>query len=119
MEDQDGIIWLGTPDGVLLYDPTTDKITEFQRDIINRNITGITSDHDGNVYITTNNHLFMWRPSRRTLTRLTPDEGVWEITHSFMDKDGLKYEYKENAQEGHSWATWRADLQTLAPTLFK
>jgi hypothetical protein len=25
----------------------------------------------------------------------------------------------ENAQAGHSWATWRADLQTLAPTLFK
>ena len=90
MEDQDGIIWLGTPDGVLLYDPKTDKITEFQREMINRNITGINSDHDGNVYITTNNHLFMWRPARRTLTRLTPDEGIWEITHSFMDKDGLK-----------------------------
>ena len=28
-------------------------------------------------------------------------------------------EYMENAQAGHSWATWRADLQTLAPTLFK
>ena len=36
-----------------------------------------------------------------------------------LDKDGLAYEYMENAQAGHSWATWRADLQTLAPTLFK
>ena len=42
-----------------------------------------------------------------------------ENTRAQLDKDGLKYEYKENAQEGHSWATWRADLQTLAPTLFK
>ena len=40
-------------------------------------------------------------------------------TRAQLDKDGLKYEYMENAQEGHSWATWRADLQTLAPTLFK
>ena len=40
-------------------------------------------------------------------------------TRAQLDKDGLKYEYMENAQAGHSWATWRADLQTLAPTLFK
>ena len=40
-------------------------------------------------------------------------------TRAQLDKDGLKYEYMENAQAGHSWTTWRADLQTLAPTLFK
>ena len=40
-------------------------------------------------------------------------------TRAQLDKDGLRYEYMENAQAGHSWATWRADLQTLAPTLFK
>ena len=90
MEDQDGIIWVGTSSGVLLYDPKTDKISEFHKDVINRNVTGINSDRDGNVYVTTNNHLFMWSYSRHVLTRLTPEEGVWEITHSFMDKDGLK-----------------------------
>ena len=26
---------------------------------------------------------------------------------------------KENAQAGHSWTTWRADLEVLAQTLFK
>ena len=40
-------------------------------------------------------------------------------TREQLTKDGLKFQYMENAQEGHSWATWRADLQTLAPTLFK
>ena len=40
-------------------------------------------------------------------------------TRAQLDKDGLKYEYMENAQAGHSWTTWRADLETLAPTLFK
>ena len=40
-------------------------------------------------------------------------------TRAQLDKDGLKYEYMENAQAGHSWTTWRADLETLAPTLFR
>ena len=37
----------------------------------------------------------------------------------YLREAGIKYEYLENAQAGHSWITWRADLQTLAPTLFK
>ena len=36
-----------------------------------------------------------------------------------LDRDGLKYEYMENAQAGHSWTTWRADLAKLVPTLFR
>ena len=40
-------------------------------------------------------------------------------TRAQLDKDGLQYEYMENAQAGHSWTTWRADLEKLAPTLFK
>ncbi len=40
-------------------------------------------------------------------------------TRAQLDKDGLRYEYMENAQAGHSWTTWRADLEKLAPTLFR
>ncbi len=40
-------------------------------------------------------------------------------TRGYLDAAGVKYEYMENAQAGHSWTTWRADLETLAPTLFK
>jgi len=42
-----------------------------------------------------------------------------ENTRKELDAAGLKYEYVENAQAGHSWGTWRADLQALAPRLFK
>ena len=37
----------------------------------------------------------------------------------YLKDSGVKYSYLENAQAGHSWTTWRADLATLAPTLFK
>ena len=42
-----------------------------------------------------------------------------ENTRAQLLRDGLKFDYMENAQAGHSWTTWRADLETLAPTLFK
>ena len=37
----------------------------------------------------------------------------------YLKEAGVKYNYMENAQAGHSWTTWRADLQVLAPTLFR
>ena len=37
----------------------------------------------------------------------------------YLKEAGIHYNYLENAQAGHSWTTWRADLQTLVPTLFK
>lgn len=42
-----------------------------------------------------------------------------ENTRKALDKLGVKYEYEENAQEGHSWGTWRADLYNLAQRIFK
>ena len=40
-------------------------------------------------------------------------------TRNALKGMGLRFDYMENAQAGHSWATWRADLQKLAPTLFR
>jgi enterochelin esterase family protein len=40
-------------------------------------------------------------------------------TRKELDAAGLKYEYMENAQEGHSWSTWRCDLYDLAQKIFK
>ena len=85
LEDNNGTIWIGTPSGVILYDPYTDRITEFQRDVIDRDITGINMDRSGNVFISTNRHVYMWSTMRHTLERITPQSGVWEITHAFMD----------------------------------
>ncbi|MBO4475211.1 MAG: endo-1,4-beta-xylanase Z [Bacteroidales bacterium] len=37
----------------------------------------------------------------------------------YLRDAGIRFEYLENAQAGHSWTTWRADLQALAPALFR
>ncbi|MBQ6073726.1 MAG: endo-1,4-beta-xylanase Z [Bacteroidales bacterium] len=37
----------------------------------------------------------------------------------YLKEAGVRYDYQENAQAGHSWITWRADLAKLAPTLFR
>ena len=36
-----------------------------------------------------------------------------------LKEAGIRYDYQENEQAGHSWTTRRADLATLAPTLFR
>jgi len=41
------------------------------------------------------------------------------MLQKLFDPRGIRYEYKENAQAGHSWATWRADLMDMAPRLFR
>ncbi len=40
-------------------------------------------------------------------------------TRKQLEADGLKFEYKENSQAGHTWTTWRADLYDLAQRIFK
>ena len=42
-----------------------------------------------------------------------------ENTRRELDKAGIRYLYEENAQEGHTWATWRADLYNLAQRIFR
>ena len=42
-----------------------------------------------------------------------------ENTRKVLDELGVKYEYEENAQFGHSWGTWRHDLYNLAQRIFK
>jgi len=40
-------------------------------------------------------------------------------TRAEFEKLGVEFKYEENAQDGHSWATWRADLYDLAQRLFR
>lgn len=85
LEDRSGIIWLGTPLGVIRYEPSTEQQSWFMPDIINRDITGLHMDTKGDIYITTNRHLYKFHSKTGDLESITPPEELWEITHSFMD----------------------------------
>lgn len=43
----------------------------------------------------------------------------FQNTRKELDAAGIKYEYKENAQSGHTWNTWRHDLYVLAQRIFR
>ncbi len=91
IEDYTGLIWIGTPMGVSVCEPGTMRITHFERDIINRDITGIFEDDEGNIFISTNNHLYVWRSLDERLEQITPEKGIWEITHTYMDNEQQIY----------------------------
>lgn len=40
-------------------------------------------------------------------------------SNKIFEEYGIKYEYSEPYQSGHSWTTWRNNLKDLAPRLFK
>ena len=42
-----------------------------------------------------------------------------ENTRKEFEKAGVNFDYEENAQGGHTWTTWRADLYNLAQRIFK
>lgn len=87
IQDREGTIWIGTITGVLLYDPKTDNLTEFEADEINTEVTDLSIDPMGRIFITTNRHLYMWNPDVHQMIRLTPSEGIWEITHQFVNRN--------------------------------
>lgn len=88
LEDMEGTVWIGTPEGIVLYRPSDQTISSFQPDIIEGEITGLSMDPHGDVFITTDRHLYKWERSAFQLVRMTDGDGIWEITHSYMDTDG-------------------------------
>ncbi len=91
MEDMHGILWIGTETGLFQCNPRTLAVTRFEPDIISANVTGVREDASGNVYITTNTRIFRWSRTEDALTELFGSRPYRDITHSFMDRDGVLY----------------------------
>lgn len=90
-EDYSGMVWIGTPIGVFLCDPTTMRISAFHREVINGDVNSIHEDSQGYIYITTSKELFVWNSIENRLQTVTPQESIWDITHSFMDNNETLY----------------------------
>ena len=88
LEDEQGIVWLGASQGLWRYEPATETMRLFMPDEINSDVVGLNRDVRGDIFITTRRNVFVWHSSDSHLERITPSEGLREITHSFMAPDG-------------------------------
>lgn len=91
MEDNNGLVWLGTPFGISICDPKNMTVNSFKKDQLKSDINGIHEDKHGDVFISTSDHLYKWYRKEDRLERITPEEGIGEITHSFIDKNDDLY----------------------------
>ncbi len=91
MEDAHGILWIGTGNGVYQCNTSTLNVTRFAQDVISASVTGIWENSDGDMFISTNTQVFKWSRSADELTELLGNRSYRDITHSYMDKDGMLY----------------------------
>ncbi|MBO4267970.1 MAG: response regulator [Bacteroidaceae bacterium] len=88
LEDEQGIVWLGTSQGLWRYEPATETVIMFLPDQISSDVVGLNMDSKGDLFISTRRDVFVWHSSESRVERITPSEGLREITHSFMSSDG-------------------------------
>ena len=86
-EDSRGLIWIGTRNGLNIWDPKQDKITQLYKSdgLADNVISGIIEDNQHNMWITTSNGVsnVMIQPS--TIT------GGYELSFvNFREEDGLQ-----------------------------
>jgi signal transduction histidine kinase/ligand-binding sensor domain-containing protein/DNA-binding response OmpR family regulator len=86
-EDSRGLIWIGTRDGLNLYDPRRDllQIVSVGGDNSKQFIAGITEDENKNLWVTTANGIMNIVPSIDT------KDGTYNLrVYTYDDKDGLQ-----------------------------
>ncbi len=89
-EDRAGILWFGTGNGLIRFDPRTEEVTVYRHDskdprtLSNDRVTGIVEDRQGMFWIGTESGLDQMDRSRGTFTAVTtkdsfPDSAVRPI----------------------------------------
>ncbi|MFC4212341.1 two-component regulator propeller domain-containing protein [Pedobacter lithocola] len=93
IEDSRKLIWIGTREGLSVYDPSTAKFNNFRKEngLPDNTILGILEDDDNNVWLSTANGISMVKVSRK--------EGKYLLRFQYFDvSDGLQgKEFNENA----------------------
>ncbi len=87
LEDEQGVVWLASSQGLWRYEPASESMTLFMPDIINGDVVGLNMDSKGDIFITTRRDVYLWHSSGSSVEKISPSEGIREITHSFMDPD--------------------------------
>lgn len=82
--DSRGLIWIGTMDGLNVYNPFNDAITSFsdEEGLINNSIRSVIEDNSGNIWVSTSNGI--------SLIELTHDSGSYKFSfRNYNHLDGV------------------------------
>lgn len=94
MEDSDGLIWIGTSEGLDLLDPATQNLRHFKKGKINsladNFITALCEDHRGNIWIGTSSYVNRYSKKDSVFTYYAKDQGLpGNLVYSIVeDKNG-------------------------------
>jgi len=89
IEDQRGLIWIGTREGINVFNPENDDLdylTE-KNDLCNNNICGLAEDLNHNIWVTTSNGV------SRVVVQRNHEEGTFSYgIYNYSFSDGLQSE---------------------------
>jgi ligand-binding sensor domain-containing protein/AraC-like DNA-binding protein/DNA-binding NarL/FixJ family response regulator len=86
-EDSRGLIWVGTREGVNIWDPESDMLNYLteKQDLCNNNICGIAEDQNHNIWLTTSNGV------SRVVSQRNHEEGSYDFgLYNYTYRDGLQ-----------------------------
>lgn len=90
--DGKGRFWIGTTEGLNLYDPATGTDVAWERGRL-KNVLALLSDRQSRLWIGTDERLFVWLPAQQKLVLLDESDGVQ--ANEYMGRSVL------NASQGH------------------
>ena len=99
-EDILGMIWIGTSDGVCMYDPaksTFHPVSLTKNDLLPITVSSISSDSRGNVFIGTNNGLYVYERNTKRIT---------QFANNPLDNNSLSSNYIKCLFKDRSNALW-------------
>ena len=86
-EDNRGLIWIGTREGINILNPASDKLYYLTEDdgLCNNSICGITEDKNGNMWVTTSNGV------SRVVVQRNHEDGTFNFgLYNYSVYDGLQ-----------------------------
>ncbi len=85
-EDQDGIIWIGTPSGLFFYDKKLNIVNSFEEKNAENTIVQIaamTGDKENELWVSSPNGLYMLNKNRDHITHYGKDYGLHDADNYF------------------------------------
>lgn len=89
MKDHNSDLWIGSSDGIYVYESKVDAVTHFHKEELTESVVGMVELENGNIIILTSNIVFSWNRSEDTISKLYTLDSSKTFTHLFSGADGL------------------------------